>query len=378
MKVYLVGGAVRDQLLAQPPGERDWVVVGATPAQLQAQGYRQVGRDFPVFLHPETGEEYALARLERKIGPGYRGFVTEHLPTVTLEDDLRRRDLTINAIAQAADGTLLDPHGGQRDLAARLLRHVSAAFVEDPVRVLRVARFAARFAPLGFQVAPDTLALMRRMVAAGELAALVPERVWRELARALESARPGVFFSVLQDCGALGVVLPEVAALLADPAHGASALAALQAAANAEASATVRWAALLAALPLAAQRALHERLRAPAEFAELATLATRLRQQLQDTGGARALLASPSAQVELLEAADAWRRPERFAQWLEVLAACGPSADAAPAELLQLQSALRRAQQLTAAVRLEATQLSQLQGAAIGAAIRERRIQVLR
>jgi tRNA nucleotidyltransferase (CCA-adding enzyme) len=377
MEVYLVGGAVRDQLLAQPPGERDWVVVGATPAQLQAQGFRQVGRDFPVFLHPESGEEYALARLERKTGPGYRGFVTEHLPTVTLEDDLRRRDLTINAIAQATDGTLIDPYGGQRDLAARQLRHVSEAFVEDPVRVLRVARFAARFASLGFQVAPETVALMRRMVAAGELAALVPERVWRELARALDSTQPGVFFSVLQDCGALGVVLPEVATLLADPALGASALAALQAAAGTAASAPVRWAALLAGLPMALQRALQERLRAPAEFSELAALGTRLRQRLHDAGGARALLASPAAQVELLEAADAWRRPERFAQWLEVVAACGTSADAAPAELQQLQSTLQRAQQLTAAVRLETTQLSQLQGAAIGAAIRARRIQVL-
>ena len=181
MEIYLVGGAVRDGLLGRPIGERDWVVTGATPAALEAQGFRAVGRDFPVFLHPDTHEEHALARLERKVGPGYRGFTTDFAPTVTLEQDLARRDLTVNAMARAADGRLIDTHGGQADLERRLLRHVSPAFVEDPVRILRVARFAARFAELGFSVAPETMTLMRHMVEAGEVDALVPERVWREI-----------------------------------------------------------------------------------------------------------------------------------------------------------------------------------------------------
>ena len=203
MQVYLVGGAVRDELLGRPVKERDWVVVGATPAELERQGYRAVGRDFPVFLHPETQEEYALARLERKVAPGYRGFVTDFSPAVTLEQDLQRRDLTINAMARDGAGRIIDPCSGQADLRARVLRHVSPAFVEDPVRILRVARFAARFAGLGFTVAPETLALMRSMVAAGEVDALVSERVWRELERALGESTPQRCFEVLRDCGAL-------------------------------------------------------------------------------------------------------------------------------------------------------------------------------
>ncbi|MGB8694373.1 MAG: hypothetical protein WCD08_12780, partial [Steroidobacteraceae bacterium] len=211
MQVYLVGGAVRDELLGRAVTERDWVVVGATPEELLRLGYQPAGRDFPVFLHPESHEEYALARLERKVAPGYRGFNTEFSPQVSLADDLRRRDLTINAMARAADGQLIDPHGGQADLRAHLLRHVSEAFVEDPVRILRTARFAARFAPLGFTVAPQTRALMSRMVSAGEAGALVSERVWRELERALGEPCPTRFFEVLAECGALAVVLPELA-----------------------------------------------------------------------------------------------------------------------------------------------------------------------
>ncbi|TFG86688.1 MAG: multifunctional CCA tRNA nucleotidyl transferase/2'3'-cyclic phosphodiesterase/2'nucleotidase/phosphatase, partial [Chromatiales bacterium] len=206
MQIYLVGGAVRDQLLGLPVKERDWVVVGATPDELEALGYRRVGRDFPVYLHPDTSEEYALARTERKTAPGYRGFEVQADPSVTLEEDLQRRDLTINAIAQTAGGELLDPVGGQAHLQARLLHHVSDAFREDPVRVLRVARFAARFNPLGFQVAPATLALMRSMVQAGEVASLVPERVWQETASALAEPRPDVYLQVLRDCGALAVI----------------------------------------------------------------------------------------------------------------------------------------------------------------------------
>ncbi|NBX40706.1 MAG: multifunctional CCA tRNA nucleotidyl transferase/2'3'-cyclic phosphodiesterase/2'nucleotidase/phosphatase, partial [Gammaproteobacteria bacterium] len=213
MEIYLVGGAVRDELLGRAVAERDWVVVGATPADLEARGFRAVGRDFPVFLHPETQEEHALARLERKVAPGYRGFTTDFAPTVTLEQDLARRDLTINAMARSADGRLIDPYGGRADLERRVLRHVSPAFIEDPVRILRVARFAARFAALGFEVAPETRSLMKQMVSAGEADALVAERVWRELERALGESTPRAALEVMRDCGALSVVLPEVAAL---------------------------------------------------------------------------------------------------------------------------------------------------------------------
>ncbi|MBW8375673.1 multifunctional CCA addition/repair protein [Stenotrophomonas sp.] len=218
MKIYLVGGAVRDRLLQHAPGDRDWVVVGATQAQMDAQGYKAVGRDFPVFLHPDTGEEYALARTERKSGRGYRGFVVDADPSVTLEEDLQRRDFTINAIAcDEATGALVDPYGGVRDIEQRVLRHVGPAFVEDPLRVLRAARFMARFAPVGFTVAEETMALMREVAASGELDALVPERVWQELRRALASARPSAFLRTLHDAHALGAVLPELEALYGVP-----------------------------------------------------------------------------------------------------------------------------------------------------------------
>ncbi|MBB1087760.1 multifunctional CCA addition/repair protein [Lysobacter sp. SG-8] len=214
---YLVGGAVRDRLLGLPPGDRDWVVVGRTPAEMRDAGFRQVGRDFPVFLHPATGEEHALARTERKSGRGHVGFVVHADPSVTLEQDLERRDFTLNAIAEDADGRLIDPFGGRRDIEARRLRHVSPAFAEDPLRVLRAARFMARLAPLGFSIAEDTLALMRSMVAAGEVAELVPERVWQELRKALAAPSPSAFLRSLRDCGALAVVLPEVDALYGVP-----------------------------------------------------------------------------------------------------------------------------------------------------------------
>ena len=217
MEVYLVGGAVRDALLGLPPGDRDFVVVGQTQQAMEAAGFKPVGRDFPVFLHPDTGEEHALARTERKSGRGHRGFVVDADPSVTLEEDLGRRDFTINAIARREDGTLVDPFGGARDIEARVLRHVGEAFVEDPLRVLRAARFMARFAPLGFSVAPETMALMRRMVEAGELAELTPERVWQELRRALAAPAPSAFVRTLRDCGALAVVLPEVDALYGIP-----------------------------------------------------------------------------------------------------------------------------------------------------------------
>ena len=217
LEVYLVGGAVRDRLLGLPVQERDYVVVGATAAELRARGFQQVGRDFPVFLHPDTKDEYALARTERKTAPGYHGFTVHADPDVTLEQDLERRDLTINALAQDPQGRLTDPYGGRADLEQRLLRHVSPAFAEDPVRILRVARFAARLEPLGFRVADETLGLMRAMVAAGEVDALVPERVWQELVRALGEARPSRFFEVMRDCGALERLLPELDGLWGVP-----------------------------------------------------------------------------------------------------------------------------------------------------------------
>jgi len=217
MKTYLIGGAVRDRLLGLEPGDRDWVVVGETQESMQAAGFKPVGRDFPVFLHPDSGEEYALARTERKSGRGYRGFVVDADPSVTLEEDLGRRDFTINAIALDPDGGLVDPFGGARDIEARVLRHVGDAFVEDPLRVLRAARFMARFGSLGFRVADETMALMRQMVDSGELAELVPERVWQELRRAIASERPSAFLRTLHDCGALAVVLPEVDALYGVP-----------------------------------------------------------------------------------------------------------------------------------------------------------------
>ena len=226
MQIYMVGGAVRDRLLGLPVQDHDWVVVGATPEQMVAQGYLPVGKDFPVFLHPDSREEYALARNERKSGRGYRGFTVFTSPDVTLEEDLARRDLTINSIAACADWTgagglfdskngLIDPYGGQRDLQARVLRHVTAAFAEDPVRILRVARFAARFHD--FSIAPETMALMRRMVQTGETDHLVPERVWQELARGLMEEKPSRMFEVLRACGALQVLLPEVACLWGVP-----------------------------------------------------------------------------------------------------------------------------------------------------------------
>ena len=217
MQTYLVGGAVRDELLGLPPGDRDWVVVGATPQAMLDAGFKAVGRDFPVFLHPRTGEEHALARTERKSGRGHRGFVVDADPSVTLEDDLQRRDFTINAIARGADGQLVDPCGGAADLATCVLRHIGPAFAEDPLRILRAGRFMARFAPLGFTVAPETMALMRTMVASGELDTLVPERIWQELRKALRAARPSAFLRTLHDTGALAPILPEVAALYGIP-----------------------------------------------------------------------------------------------------------------------------------------------------------------
>ena len=337
MKQYLVGGAVRDRLMGLPVKDRDWVVVGADPQAMRRAGYTPVGRDFPVFLHPLTHEEYALARTERKTAPGYHGFDFQASPEVTLEDDLARRDLTINAMAQDGDGLVIDPYGGQRDLAAKVLRHVSPAFAEDPVRILRLARFAARFSD--FSVAAETLALMRQMVAAGEVDALVAERVWQEFARGLMEAKPSRMLEVLRDCGALTRLCPEVDALFGVPqpeAHhpeidtGAHLALVLDQCAADAAPLTVRYASLCHDLGKALTPAdllprhighesrgvplvkrLSERWRVPTDCRELAEMVAREHTHVHQSEGF-----GPEARLRLLERCDAWRRPERFEQLL--------------------------------------------------------------
>lgn len=401
MQVYLVGGAVRDRLLGRPVKERDWVVVGASPEDLERQGFVPVGREFPVFLHPQTHEEYALARLERKVAPGYRGFTTQFSPDVTLEEDLRRRDLTINAMAQTPDGEIVDPYGGRHDLDARLLRHVSDSFVEDPVRVLRVARFAARYAQLGFRVAAETVALMRRVTDSGELAALVPERVWQETERALGESRPEVFFATLRECGALQVIFPELAALYGVPQPprwhpevdtGVHVMLALRYAASTDAPTPVRFAVLMHDLGKALTAPEHwpshrgheeagvpvieslcTRLKVPNNFRDLAVLTARHHAVVH-----RAAELRPATVLKLFEATDAFRRPERFE---EMLAAC--EADARGRTGLEAQpypqrEHLRRARAAAAAVTLDASERQGLAGAAIGERIREKRLEAIK
>jgi tRNA nucleotidyltransferase (CCA-adding enzyme) len=302
LKTYVVGGAVRDELLGLPVSDRDWVVVGATPEQMVKAGYKPVGSDFPVFLHPVTHEEYALARTERKSGPGYKGFSVHSAPDVTLEDDLRRRDLTINAIARDESGALIDPHKGAQDLRAGILRHVGEAFVEDPVRILRVARFAARY---GFRVADETRALLQRMVQEGEADHLVPERVWQEISRGLCERNPAAMLEVLAGCGLLGDLFPGLAL-------DATLKGALERAAQAGAPLAVRFAVLTWRLDEVAVRGLTKSLRLPNDVAELAVAGARCRQGLAD-----AHQAAPAGLLATLKAADAFRRGERFAALLE-------------------------------------------------------------
>jgi tRNA nucleotidyltransferase (CCA-adding enzyme) len=390
MRVYLVGGAVRDRLLGLPVRERDWVVVGASPAELEAEGYLPVGREFPVFLHPVTHEEYALARLERKVAPGYRGFTTEFSPEVTLAEDLRRRDLTVNAIAEGDGGELIDPYGGRADLEARLLRHVSDAFTEDPVRVLRVARFAARFARLGFRVAGETLALMRRMSASGELAALVPERVWQETERALGEDHPEVFFETLRECGALAVIFPEIDALYGVPQPpkwhpeidtGVHVMLALAWAARNGTSSAVRFAVLAHDLGKARTprelwpkhhgheelgvplvEALADRLRVPGSYRELAILAAR-----EHTLVHRALELRPETVLKLLQECDAFRRPERFGELLQACEADARGRAGLEAQPYPQARYLQEALTAAAAVTLTEEERRGLKGPAIGA-----------
>ncbi len=313
MRIFEVGGAIRDELLGLPVKDHDYVVVGATPDEMVELGYRPVGRDFPVFLHPETHEEHALARTERKTARGYHGFEFHAAPDVTLEQDLERRDLTINAIARDEDGRLIDPYNGAEDLSAGILRHVSPAFSEDPVRILRVARFAARF---GFDIAPETFELMRSMVESGEADALVSERVWQELARGFMAKRPSRMLEVLQECGALAKVAPEIAALFEEPERAQGALDALDAAAAGEDALEVRFAALARVLDPYAIDAIAGRLRLPASVRDLALLASRHGNAILD-----AEELAPEAILELLNAADVWRRPERFEELLRAAVA---------------------------------------------------------
>jgi len=400
METYLVGGAVRDALLEYPVHERDWVVVGATPDEMTGGGYRQVGRDFPVFIHPDSGEEYALARTERKQGHGYTGFVVHCAPDVTLEEDLLRRDLTINAMAQAADGSIIDPFGGQRDLADKVLRHVSDAFVEDPLRVLRTARFAARYAHLGFSVAPETLALMGEIVAQGELAHLSIERVWREMERALGERNPEVFVCVLRDCGALAALLPEVEALFGvpqTPAYhpeidtGVHTLMCLEQAVKLNAGTEVRFAVLVhdlgkaltpaAELPrhiaheqrgLKPVRAVCERLKAPNSYRELALAVCEYHLHCH-----RALELRGKTLLKLMRGTGALRQPERFEAFL---LACEADArgragleDRPYPQADYLRTALLAARAVTA----QPFTAQGLTGKAIGAAMEQEQVRVL-
>lgn len=402
MKHFLVGGAVRDRLLGRPSGDRDWVVVGATPENMGALGYLPVGKDFPVFLHPQTKEEYALARTERKSGHGYHGFTVHASPEVTLEEDLARRDLTINAMAEDEAGQVIDPYGGQQDLQARVLRHVSPAFAEDPVRILRLARFAARFHD--FSVAPETMRLMRNMVDAGEVDHLVAERVWQELARGLMEALPSRMFEVLRGCGALARLLPEVDRLWGVPQRayyhpevdtGVHLMMVLDMSARLQGSLAVRYACLghdlgkgttpADILPrhlghegrsVQLLKEVNERLRVPTDCRELAEVVAREHGNIHRSNEFDA-----AAVLRLLERCDAFRKPQRFR---EVLLACECDArgrlgmDVAPypqAERLSL--ALDLALAVPTADVAAAAQQKGLKGEAIGQAISKSRIDAL-
>jgi tRNA nucleotidyltransferase (CCA-adding enzyme) len=402
MKIYEVGGAVRDALLGLPVVERDWVVVGGSADELAALGFRRVGKDFPVFLHPRTGEEYALARTERKTAPGYTGFAFDAAPTVTLEDYLKRRDLTINAIARAEDGEIVDPWSGRADIAARVLRHVSPAFSEDPLRVLRVARFAARFAPLDFTIAPDTLALMQEIVAAGEMEALRPERVWQETAKALATQRPDVYVETLRSCGALARIFPEVDALFGVPQPerwhpeidtGFHVLMALKMAAQLSQSAPVCFAVLTHDLGKATtpkellprhhghehrSEALLEqlcaRLPVPNRFRDLARLVARYHGTVHQAENLK-----PQTVLRLIADADGLRQPQRFE---EMLLACEADARGRKGlEEREYPQAERLRIALRAAKGVDAGQIKAargLDGEALGKALHDERLHAVK
>ncbi len=397
----MVGGAVRDKLLGLTPKERDWVVVGATVEAMTARGYRLVGKDFPVFLHPESHEEYALARTERKTAPGYHGFSVHAAPDVTLEQDLLRRDLTVNAIAETADGELVDPFGGQRDLRDRILRHVSPAFVEDPVRILRVARFAARFTHLGFRIADETMQLMREMVEAGEIDALVAERVWAETERALRTDSPAHYFEVLRDCGALARLLPEVDRLFGVPQPekhhpeidtGVHTMLVLTQAARLSPEPVVRFAALVhdlgkgttpkqewprhiahetRGLPLV--KALCKRLRIPNHFRDLALLVTEFHLHYH-----RAAELRPETLLKLLRRTDALRRPKRFEQFILACEADSRGRWGLEDAHFAQPDILRRVRNAAAAVDSRELCEQGLTGKALGEALQVRQLEAIR
>ncbi|MFO7286058.1 MAG: multifunctional CCA addition/repair protein [Gammaproteobacteria bacterium] len=401
MEIYEVGGAVRDALLGRPIRERDWLVVGAEPAELLALGFKPVGKDFPVFLHPETGEEYALARTERKVAPGYTGFTFDTSPTITVEQDLARRDFTINAMARDREGRLIDPWGGLRDLEARKLRHVSDAFREDPVRVLRAARFAADLAELGFTVADETLALMREMVDAGEVDALRPERVWKETARALATSRPDVFISVLRECGALAKVFPEIDALFGVPQPerwhpeidtGVHILMVLRMAAKLSDDPVVRFAALTHDLgkgttpkemlprhighemrSVELLQRMSERLPVPRAYKELAERVARYHGLVH-----RARELKPATVLKLIDAVDGLRRPDRFEQFLLACEADARGRKGFEDQPYEPGERLRAALAAARAVDVAPLKAQGLEGAALGEALRRARIEAIR
>ncbi|RMO12316.1 Multifunctional CCA protein [Pseudomonas cichorii] len=401
MQIYKVGGAVRDRLLGQPVTDTDWVVVGASADEMLVKGYRPVGTDFPVFLHPLTGEEYALARTERKSGVGYGGFVFHASPDVTLEQDLIRRDLTINAMAEDKDGNLTDPYGGQHDIEARILRHVSPAFAEDPLRVLRVARFAARYASLGFSIAPETMGLMRQLSESGELKALTPERSWKEISRALMEDQPQVFIQVLHDCGALKELIPEVEALFGVPqpaAHhpeidtGKHVLSVLRQAALHEQPLSVRWACLLHDLGkgltpesewprhiahehrgLRLIKAVNERFRVPKECQELALLVGQYH-----THGHRALELKPSTLLELLHSFDVYRRPQRFEEFIVACEMDARGRDGFEERNYPQADYLRGAAQAARTVAVQPLVEKGLKGQDLGNALKDERLDALK
>lgn len=372
MEIFLVGGAVRDRLLDLPVKERDWVVVGATEGEMLAQGFRPADAAFPVFLHPETGEEYALARTEVKTGPGYKGFEVQAGPEVTLEQDLARRDLTINAIAQDAAGNLIDPYGGQDDLADGMLRHITPAFVEDPVRLLRTARFAATLGQWGFRLAHGTHALMTRMAAAGEMATLRPERVWREMEIALRSTQPWRFFEVLHRCGALAYLIPELAKALGEPTgHGRGGkpepLAALERAARQGAEPAVRFAVLFAdVIDGAGCEAFGARLRVDRASLETLTLLLARRSELMGAGGGDAASA-----LSILHDLRANRQPERFERLLACMGALESDGFGAG------EKRLRVALEAFAGVDAAMVQAAGFQGKALGEELKRRQLEAI-
>jgi len=400
MKNYLVGGAVRDQLLGRAVTERDWVVVGATPQAMLDAGFRPVGSDFPVFLHPDSGEEYALARTERKQGHGYHGFVFQADPSVTLEQDLERRDLTVNAMAREPGGALVDPYGGLQDLKARRLRHVSPAFAEDPLRVLRVARFAARYHYLGFYVADETLTLMRTLADSGELAHLTAERVWKETARALMERTPQIYFQVLEQCGALKVILPELAALRGIPQRAeyhpevdtlVHQYLVLEQASRMNLSLPARYAVLVHDLgkgttpqsewprhiahELRSKKLadkVSERLKVPRDCAELGRLVAEFH-----THAHRALELRPDTLWKLFRTLDIARRPERLADFVMACEADARGREGLSENPYPQADYLRAAARAALAIDINALKQQGHEGAALGQAIERARIQAL-